>query len=379
VGHVNGAGAGVTLSLGGMPLLRFGEPPAAAAELLAGTYGRLLGPGDDAPVSIEFRPPPPGTYEAEMATAGVRTLAVDGRRFLLCDGGGRRAELPVAEGDHHLAVDPAFDPRPRGALRQLVDRLVEWRLTAGGMVALEGAAAVVPEGGVALVGFGGSGKSSILAELLAGATAHLADERLVLQGDGLVASFPSPLGLSLGRRYRLAPAAAGGLSRRDRLLLRHLPSAVAALPGPAGARLARSAADRWVTVDVERAFPGVGLPDTAPLDALVFLRPVRGGAVEVVPLPRQELIAGVAHQITYLHRVGLFALEAMFGFGLPAWTPWPLATPPDVDPDRLDGFLAGVDGWVALVPAGAPPAEVAGAIRRAVARGRRRAVDAVVA
>lgn len=360
-------GSDRTLRVGGTPLLGFRDPPAAVLELLVATYGPLLGYGGDAPLSIEFRPPPPGTCEVQLATAGVRTVAADGRRFLLRDVQGRRAELPVSHDDRRLAVDPAFDTRPRGALQLLVDRLLEWRAGAEGMLALKGAAAVVPEGGVALVGFGGSGKSSVLAHLLTDATAHLADERLVLRGGGQVASFPGPLRLSLGRRYQLAPAAARGLSRRDRLLLRRLPGALAALPAVAGGRLARAAAERWVAVDVERAFPAAGFPATATLDALVFLAPVGGGDVEVAPLPRRQLLTGVAHHVTYLDEVGLFALRAMFGAGLPALPPWPLATRPDVDLHRLDGFLAGVEGWTALVPTGAPPAEVAGAIRRAMA------------
>ncbi len=356
-----------TLRVGGTPLLRFCDPPAAVRDVLVATYGRLLGRGGHAPVSIGFRPPLSGSCEVHLATAGVRTVVVNRRHFLLCDGQGRRAELPVSDGDRRLAVDPAFDARPRGALQLLVDRLVEWQVAAGGMVALKGAAAVLPEGGVALVGFGGAGKSSVLAHLLADATAHLADERLVLQGGGRVAAFPSPLRLSLGRRYRLPPAAARGLSRRDRLLLRHLPTALAALPGAASARLARSLGERWVSVDVERAFPAVGFPSTAALDHVVFLSPVRGGSVEVARLARRQLLTGVAHHITYLDEVGLFALRAMFGFGLPALDPWPLAVRPDVDADRLDGFLAGVEGWTAVVPTGAPPAEVAAAIRRAMA------------
>lgn len=361
------SGGDWTLRVGGTPLLRFCDPPAAVRELLVATYGRLLRHGGHAPLSIEFRAPLSGSHEVHLATAGLRAVAVNGRRFLLCDGKGRRAELPVSDGDRRLAVDPAFDARPRGALQLLVDRLVEWRMAAEGMVALKGAAAVVPEGGVALVGFGGSGKSSVLAHLLADATAHLAEERLVLQSGARVAAFPSPLRLSLGRRYRLPPAAARGLSRRDRLLLRHLPKALAALPGAASARLVRSLGERWVTVDVGRAYPAVGFPATAALDAVVFLTPVRRGGVEVAPLARPQLLTGVAHHITYLDEVGLFALRAMFGFGLPALDPWPLAIRPDVDVERLDGFLAGVEGWTAVVPTGAPSAEVAAAIRRAMA------------
>ena len=366
------SGGDWTLRVGGTPLLRFCDPPAAVRELLVATYGRLLRHGGHAPLAIEFRAPLCGSHEVHLATAGLRAVAVNRRRFVVCDGKGRRAELPVSDGDRRLAVDPAFDARPRGPLQLLVDRLVEWRLAAGGMVALKGAAAVLPEGGVALVGFGGAGKSSVLAHLLAGATAYLAEERLVLQGGGRVAAFPSPLRLSLGRRYQLSPAAARGLSRSDRLLLRHLPHVLAALPGFASARLVRSLAERWVTVDVERAFPAVGFPATGPLNAVVFLTPMRGGSVEVAPLPRPQLLTGVAHHITYLDEVGLYALRAMFGVALPALDPWPLAKRPDVAVDRLDGFLAGVEGWTAVVPTGAPPAEVAGAIRRAMATRRRR-------
>ncbi|MBW3547050.1 MAG: hypothetical protein KY452_02795 [Actinobacteria bacterium] len=92
--------------------------------------------------------------------------------------------------------------------------------------------------------------------------------------------------------------------------------------------MARSATERWVTLEVEPAFPAAGFLATAALDDVVFLSPVRGGSVEVEPLTRRQLLTGVAHHITYLDEVGLFALRAMFGFGLPALAPWPLRRGP---------------------------------------------------
>ena len=194
------------MQAGGQPLVSFVDVPEPARRLLRERFGEpALSRSDEhelpgAPVVVRFGAPPRPRRSVHLATAGTRVAADDDERFYLIDKAGRRAQLPATPADETLLVDPAIDARRGETLDQLAGRLFEWQLARRGMVALKGAAAVVPEGGVGLVGFGGSGKSSVLLTMLARATAYLAEERLVLCGPRTIAACPAPVWLALGRR-----------------------------------------------------------------------------------------------------------------------------------------------------------------------------------
>ncbi|MBW3547051.1 MAG: hypothetical protein KY452_02800 [Actinobacteria bacterium] len=124
------SGGDWTLRVGGTPLLRFCDPPAAVRELLVATYGRLLRHGGDAPLSIEFRAPLSGSHEVHLSTSGC----------------GPSPSTDVASYCATGTVD-APSCRSRTAIG-------DWPWTPLST---------------------GSGKSSVLAHLLADATAHLAE------------------------------------------------------------------------------------------------------------------------------------------------------------------------------------------------------------
>lgn len=361
----------LTLHVGDRPMLQFTDSPAAAAQMLVARLGDRMvraqaqGEGTEPPVVVRFAPPPRARSSVLLATAGVRVAADDEERFFLLDSRGRRGQLPATSSDRVLLVDPALDARPMGTLNQLTERLLEWQVAEHGMVALKGAAAVLPEGAVALVGFGGSGKSSVLLAMLPDASAYLADERLVLSGPRTVAAWPTPVWLSLGRRYELPHEVYNAMSPRTRCALR-LAGVSAAVPrfAPVTGRAMRN---RWAAVDPGAAFPGLELPPTARLDAIVFLLPSGGGDLRMEPMAPEDVSIRVAQQVTYLDQVSLFGLRAMFGTALPRLVPWVLAPPLEERLAPLPSLLTGLAGWAAHIPPGTPPLEVACAIRTAMA------------
>ncbi|HUP68726.1 MAG TPA: hypothetical protein VM142_02815 [Acidimicrobiales bacterium] len=348
-------------------MVGFVDVPAVAAQMLVARLGPMAQPDSsgEPPVVVRFTPPPRPRSSVLLATAGARVAADDDERFFLLDRAGRRGQLPVTSGERVLLVDPAIDARPMGTLNQLAERLLEWQVAAHGMVMLKGSAVVVPEGGVALLGFAGSGKSSVLLAMLPDASAYLADERLVLSGPRTVAAWPAPVWLGLDRHYRLPVGVFRAMSRRTRVAL-SLAGAATTVPG-SRAVIGRVLADRWVAIDPVAAFPALDRRPESQLDAVVFLLPSGPGALRMEPLLPDDMVTRVAHQVAYLDHVGLFGLRAMFGTALPRHVPWVLAPPLEQRLARLPAFLAGVTGWAAHVPFGTPAADVAGAIRTALA------------
>lgn len=138
----------LTLCVGGRASVGFVDVPPPAARLLRARFGTMaqglsrLAP----PVTVRFSPPPVPRSSLVLTTAGVRVAADDGRRLFLLDQDGRRAQLPASANDEVLLVDPAIDARPYRTLHQLAERLLEWQVERQAMVALKGAAAVLPKG-----------------------------------------------------------------------------------------------------------------------------------------------------------------------------------------------------------------------------------------
>ena len=350
----------LTIRVGGLPLIELVDVPRHAVPMLRDRFDAAPVPHQRPSVVVRFGGAPPARSTVVLSSAGVRVAADDSARFSLLDGAGRQAQLPVVSHDTVLAVDPEIDAAHGATLHQLVERLLEWQMAQGGMVALKGAAAVVGGLGVALVGYGGSGKSSVLLELLRDADAYVTEERLVLTAPRTLAAWPGPVRLSLARRYTLASDLEASLPARARIALR-----ATALVQRAGAPLRpaqRLLHDRWIAVDPTRVFPKLTRPDRAPLDALVFLLPTTGGVLRVESVPHREVVARVAHHVTYLRDVSLFALRALFACALPAHTPWPLDVPTATLHDRLPALLDGVSGFTALIPTGTPAARVAAAV-----------------
>ncbi len=345
-------------------MLSFSEVPPAAGRLLEQRYGSLMSQGSPAPLEVRFARPPPARSRSVLTTAGVRAAADDDARFFLMDGRGRRGQLPATLDDRVLWVDPDFDARPRGALQQLVDLLLHWQAARHGMLALKGAAAVLPEGGVALVGFGGSGKSSLLLGLLDDASCYVGEERLFLTGPRTVAALAGPVLLSLGRSYRLPAWAEDALPRGHRLALRLVPNLLSGAPRPVAGLLRHLMADRWLSLQPEHARPGLAVTTSTSLDVMVLLLPSEIGELHIEPLSSEDLRVSVAHHVAYLEDVSLLALRAMFGTALPALAPWVVSSSVEGRVASLPSFLEGVAGWKARVPPASNALDVAAALRR---------------
>ncbi len=338
----------LTISLGDELLLRLVDPPARVQAVVREEFGPLVGADAAARLCLVFRavrPVPPATV---LATAGTEVaVAADGRPYLV-DGAGRAGELPVATGQDEVVVDPLLDPAPRRALVQLLNRVLEWQAHERGMALLKGSSLVLGGRGIALVGFAGSGKSSVLLSLLPEASSYLSEERLVLARSGQMAALPSPVRLAVDRR---ADAGVVRLiaSRRARAGLRMAARALQ-LPHPAPALVRRTLADRWVSIDPLEVFGHLEWRSTAPLDDIFFLLPGDDGRRDLERLPPAATHAMVSAQVRYITGQFLGPLRAMIEFARPDGSPWPLAAAAEDSGGALDELLHGVQGWAVRVP-----------------------------
>lgn len=355
----------ITIEIGGVALVSFVDAPAAAADFLRHQYHVATPSSASGQIVATFEDRCPRRPRALFTEGGAYVIVDEAGRLCLSDVAGYSGELPEVPVPTAVRIDARIDPTSLGALHQVADRLVEVAAAAEGMLLLKGAAVALPEATLALVGFAGSGKSSILLHLLGSHVGYLAEERLVLCGPRSIAALRTPLRLSLGRRYRLSTSASSGLRRRDRALLAAAPRALSVLPSPLRTMVARSLAQRWVDVDVERAFPGVAMPERATLDAIVFLERSPHG-VELEPIDAVALARRAGAHIRYLDDVSWSTLRAAHASAAEDDRPWPPV--PDLEQRlyRLPEMLEGVGGWVARVGPDVHPASVASEIRAAL-------------
>lgn len=356
------APSAVTLPAGGFclwlddePAIRFIEPPKPVVQWLEKFYRPLLSPLGDAPVHVRFRS---STVPLRSVMLAIERLSIAGTpdgRILFVDGKGRVAQLP-RRGETELICDPDFDRSLWGPFHSWLERLLDAHAARREMVTFRGAVVAFREGAVAISAFQGSGKSSTLLSLLPVATAYLGDDRLTIgrkAGRVRSLSFPVPLRLAAGRRYDLPRRVLErSLGRLDLAAM----TVAARAPG----RIREMASDRWVSVEVGRAFPHVSMPRGIDLDAMVFLQPWNG------PITAESLDAGTGSALARAlarsrHDRDVTPIQLLHDSVFPDDPGWP--TIPAMD-HHLPAILDGLPLTLLRVPVGGAAAAVGDAVRR---------------
>lgn len=362
------ATASVVLLLADEPAIRFVSPPSSVVAWLRHRYGALLAEDRPAPVDVRFEPLalPEGTTRLGI-DAMVIGATPDGR-YLLVDEAGRSGQLPRTGEERLLVCDPGLDPQLWGPLDTWLERVLDWQAARRGMATLKGGALTLPEGTVAIAAFQGSGKSSTILSLLGEASAYLCEDRLTVYRDEeagrpAVAAFPVPIRLSRGRHYQIDPdVLRRSLSTADRRLLEVAPH----LPVP----VQRWLRERWIPLDLARAFPSLRFPGHAPLDAMVFLQPRHGGAPETERLGPQTAVTLAAALASFHHDRYIAPFEQMHTAAFPDEVPWTVA-PREAKLELLGPILHDLPSYLVRVPIGGDFTGTGRAVRDAL----RAAVD----
>jgi hypothetical protein len=235
-----------------------------------------------------FAPPRPATWEAEATGSGASYFFEgDGFRALHQPPTDALSVLS-ARGDTGWFWVPDATALPYWEYTAPFRHVINWWLGANGLRYVHGGAVGTEDGGVLLVGPGGSGKSTA-------ALSVLADERLRFAGDDYVAIGRNgePAVYSL---YCLAK-----VHRADTDRLPHLESALAS-DAPVSAKL---------VVDVATMFPGRSIR-SFPLRAVVVPRVTGRPAARVLPGTQAEALRALAPSTIFqLHPPAPQALAQM--------------------------------------------------------------------
>lgn len=280
--------AELRLAVAGKPVrIRFAG--AAAAEALSPAFAHLE-VREDEPPSLTLHVWDSGARRAAASGAGASYYSEqDGVRALHQPASGVFSVLN-AEADTGWFWMPDANGLPYWDYTAPFRHLLSWWLDAQGLRQVHGGAVGMEEGGVLLVGPGGSGKSTT-------ALSTLLDERLRYAGDDYVAvgSAPAPAVHSLYCSGKVHPD--------DLHRLPHLEPALAD-----GAR-----PDEKAVFYVERAFPGRSTAGF-PLRAIVVPRVTDRRAARAVPGTRAEALAALAPSTIFqLHPPARDALAWMAG------------------------------------------------------------------
>lgn len=264
-----GGVAELRLALAGKPVhIRFAG--AAAAQALKPAFAHLAARVDDEPPGLTLHVWESGTPRREANAAGASYYyEEDGIRALHQPASDVLSVLNAASDTGWFRI-PDANGLPYWDYTAPFRHLLSWWLDAQGLRQVHGGAVGTDEGGVLVVGPGGSGKSTT-------ALSSLLDERLRYAGDDYVAvgSGPAPAVHSLYCSGKVHP---GDLHR-----LPHLEPALADTGRP----------DEKAVFYVEPAFPGRSTAGF-PLRAIVVPRVTERRAARAIAGTRAEALAALA-------------------------------------------------------------------------------------
>jgi hypothetical protein len=283
-----GGAVDLRLAVAGKPVcIRFAG--ARAAEALSPAFAHLEAQGDEPP-ALTLHVWDSGTRRAATTGAGASYYSErDGVRALHQPASDVFSVL-AAEADTGWFWMPDANGLPYWDYTAPFRHLLSWWLDAQGLRQVHGGAVGTEDGGVVLVGPGGSGKSTT-------ALSTLRDERLRYAGDDYVAvgSGPAPVVHSLYCSGKVHP--------EDLHRLPHLEPALAA----------SAHADEKAVFYVEQAFPGRSIAGF-PLLAIVVPRVTDRRAARALPGTRAEALAALAPSTIFqLHPPARDALAWMAG------------------------------------------------------------------
>jgi len=275
------------LALAGKPVrIRFAG--ARAAEALSSAFAHLEAQEDESP-ALTLHVWDSGTRRAEApeGTGASYYSEQDGLRALHQPASDVFSVLEAGTGWFWM---PDANALPYWDYTAPFRHLISWWLDAQGLRQVHGGAVGTEDGGVILVGSGGSGKSTT-------ALATLLDERLRYAGDDYVA-------VGAGAAPTVHSLYCSGKVHRDDLhRLPHLEPALADGVRP----------DEKAVFYVERAFPGRSIAGF-PLRAIVVPRVTDRRAARAVPGTRAEALAALAPSTIFqLHPPARDALAWMAG------------------------------------------------------------------
>jgi hypothetical protein len=287
-----GGAVDLRLSVAGKPVcIRFAG--ATAADALSPGFAHLEAREDEPPaLTLHVWDTAPGRPQTTAATSGAGASYYseqDGVRALHQPASGVFSVLE-AEKDTGWFRMPDATGLPYWDYTAPFRHLLSWWLDAQGLRQVHGGAVGTEDGGVVLVGPGGSGKSTT-------ALSTLRDERLRYAGDDYVAvgSGPAPVVHSLYCSGKVHP--------EDLHRLPHLEAALADGAHP----------DEKAVFYVEQAFPGRSIAGF-PLRAIVVPRVTDRRNARAVPGTRAEALAALAPSTIFqLHPPARDALAWMAG------------------------------------------------------------------
>lgn len=355
--------ASVVLLLADLPAIRFIAPPPPVIRWLEHRYGALLADDRPAPVDVRFAPLPVPSGTIRLGIDAVVIGATADGRYLLVDEAGRAGQLPRTGDERELVCDPDLDPQLWGPFHTWLERIIDWQAARRGMATLKGGALTLPEGTVGIAAFQGSGKSSTILSLLDRATAYLCEDRLTVylddaSGRPTVAGFPVPIRLSRGRHYQLDPnVLRRSLSTADRRLLELAPR----LPVPAQ----RWLRERWIPLDLARAFPALRFPGHALLDCVVFLQPCLDAELETRRVDAATAVTLARSLAAFHHDRYIAPFEQMHAAAFPDEEPWGVI-PRRAKLDALEPILADLPAYLVRVPIGGDFTGTGAAVRDAL-------------